>query len=1438
MDVNGFQVNQRTAKEEEVMKYSRLICLGMAAALTCTSVPQEAVYAQPATGQEALPAGERIERAGLAYEELEDGTLSVKAAEGAVLKELEIPAEVDGKAVSVIALQGFAGCKDLEKVTIPESVKEIRAQAFMDCTGITELVLPTGLTLIGADAFKGCTGLTQIELPENVRFEWEEMNAFAGCSNLEQITVASGNKRYLSENGILYRKDLEDRKAILICYPAGKKDARFEVPGTVNALAQASFQGSQAIQEVVFQADSGVVSLGVDTFEGCASLEKITLPDGLTSIDASALRGCALTELHLPKEFGCMGSNPFANCRQLKSITVAKDGKCTAEDGVLYNQDKTELLCYPAAKEGDSFEIPETVASIAMYAFLNNNGLTGFTVAQENKTFTEKDGMVFQKEEDASEPKYLVLCPLGKKDIVVPEGTTDIDGFAFTTCDDTWVVPEESHVKFGKVTFPRSVERFAPDMLRSQDMESVVVIKDTPVASAARKSDVPYCEYQELEAEGSEPNTAALTGYTLGGAELQIPTEVNGMSVTEIGMEAFLGREDLQSVQIPEGVTAVGVSAFSGCTGLTEVTLPESLGILENRAFESCSKLAEVTLPEGVVLQENPFGKCGSLTSIVLAGQNPGYVFEEGMLYNKDKTRLVCCVGGKEGTASLAASVQEFAYGAFEGCGNLEKVRIPAEITELPSGLFDGCEVTLIVTKGSYAETYAKDSKIPYEYEGDPVGPEEPGTSEFQYQPIEAGGVEVTGYTGTAADLEIPAELDGKQVVRIHARAFQGKEFIKTVKVPQGVAGIGAEAFQNCVNLTEAVLPGSVVLEGNPFAGCRSLTDLVLEGEEPNYILEGGILLNKDKTALICCVGSTAGRVEIPDTITDIVPAAFQGCAKLTHVHIPAQVTSLPKGLFSGCTATLIVAKGSEAEVYAKKYQIPYIYEDGTEPDKPQETQDFQYVAVEGSAQDIEVTGYKGSRTEVTIPSELDGKKVVSIGEAAFADNYKLKKVTLPAGVTAIGEGAFQNCLSLTEATIGQGGAPAGRSAAACTVGAEAFQNCIRLARVTLPDGVVCIGRQAFQGCVALTGIALPQSLASLEAEAFSGCERLSQVAIPQGVTRIEDQVFQGCKELTSVALPESLTTIGKYAFVDCTNLAAVSVPEKVSSIGYGAFGGCSRNLDLGVVPGSYAKAYADENGIKSHYTKACIHRYTMKETRKPTCTAEGERRYTCSVCEESYTEAIPALKHQYGTVVNKATAQKDGSIVKTCSLCGDTLTTKIESVKDVALSKTEYTYNGKKQKPSVTVTDKSGRRLEAGKDYSVSYPSGMKNVGIYTITIRLAGNYSGTVTRSFTVFPKGTTLSKVTAQKKAFTAKWKKQTAQVTGYEIQYSTSSKFPSKSTSTKMVEKNKTVSLNVTKLKAKKKYYVRIRTYKNAKVNGKTTRFCSVWSKTKRVTTKKK
>ncbi|MGN0527987.1 MAG: fibronectin type III domain-containing protein, partial [Eubacterium sp.] len=100
-----------------------------------------------------------------------------------------------------------------------------------------------------------------------------------------------------------------------------------------------------------------------------------------------------------------------------------------------------------------------------------------------------------------------------------------------------------------------------------------------------------------------------------------------------------------------------------------------------------------------------------------------------------------------------------------------------------------------------------------------------------------------------------------------------------------------------------------------------------------------------------------------------------------------------------------------------------------------------------------------------------------------------------------------------------------------------------------------------------------------------------------------------------------------------------------------------------------------------------------------------------------------------------------------------------------------------------------------------------------------------------FTIKPKATSISSVSAGSKKFTVKWKKQSTQVTGYQIQYSTSSKFTSPKYVT--VSSNKTTSKTISKLKSKKKYYVRVRTYKT--VSG--TKYYSSWSKAKSVTTKK-
>ena len=174
--------------------------------------------------------------------------------------------------------------------------------------------------------------------------------------------------------------------------------------------------------------------------------------------------------------------------------------------------------------------------------------------------------------------------------------------------------------------------------------------------------------------------------------------------------------------------------------------------------------------------------------------------------------------------------------------------------------------------------------------------------------------------------------------------------------------------------------------------------------------------------------------------------------------------------------------------------------------------------------------------------------------------------------------------------------------------------------------------------------------------------------------------------------------------------------------------------------------------------------------------------------------------------------------------------------VAGVKLSKSTYTYNGKIQKPKVTVKDSKGNTLTAGKHYTVSYSGGCKNVGRYSVKLTLKGAYKGAKTYTFTIVPKGTTVAKLQGGKKSLTVKWKVQKTQTTGYQVQYSTSKNFTKNTTKWINVGNNKSTVKTVKKLKAKKKYYVRIRTYKKVKTQKGYVTIYSSWSKVKTVKTK--
>ncbi len=438
----------------------------------------------------------------------------------------------------------------------------------------------------------------------------------------------------------------------------------------------------------------------------------------------------------------------------------------------------------------------------------------------------------------------------------------------------------------------------------------------------------------------------------------------------------------------------------------------------------------------------------------------------------------------------------------------------------------------------------------------------------------------------------------------------------------------------------------------------------------------------------------------------------------------------------------------------------------------------------------IEIVDFPAGTTmgSITIPSEIDGKKVTAIGGSAFNDCDSLTSVTLPNSITRIGSGAFAECGSLTSIKIPD---------SVTTIGENAFFECVNLTSVTLPNSITRIEENTFGDCKSLTSIMIPNSVTAIGKEAFVDCSSLSSVTIPNSVTTIGNDAFEYCSSLISVTIPDSVTAIGSDAFNGCNSLTSVTLPNSITRIEENAFSAC-KSLTSITIPASVQE-------IASGAFSWC-------ENLKQVVLLNPNTQ----IDQTAFTHTLWQDQDQTSAGGNNNTITAPTTYV----------------LSSVSPSVSSVVYNGREQKPSVVVMDTAGQVKDAS-NYTITYSNNV-NVGQATITVTGIGNCTGTVTATFTILPKGTKLSKVTAKKKKALVKWKKQTAQTTGYQIQYGRNAKFNGAKITT--IKKNKTVSATLKKLKAKKKYYVRIRTYKNVQINGRSTQLYSNWSKAKTVKVK--
>ena len=447
-------------------------------------------------------------------------------------------------------------------------------------------------------------------------------------------------------------------------------------------------------------------------------------------------------------------------------------------------------------------------------------------------------------------------------------------------------------------------------------------------------------------------------------------------------------------------------------------------------------------------------------------------------------------------------------------------------------------------------------------------------------------------------------------------------------------------------------------------------------------------------------------------------------------------------------------------------------------------------------------------------------------------------------------------------------------------LGNNLFAGLINIVNVQLPETLESIGSRVFQGCPRIKTLSIPASVTSIDPTGLrTASESLptqlesiivdennksycsvdgvlydknmttlisvpsswagGKLVIPDTVTTFTDLAGVSCRFLKEIVFPRSIKIVGSKTFKNCENLELVTIlnqdvelhqksqlfenDTKLVIVGYG---------------NSTAKEYAQLIGIPFNTLDCEEHTIVTDKGYAPTCTKDGLTDGShCSVCDKVIVaqNVIPAKGHSYKNYVTKATTSKNGSTVTKCTVCGSVKSkSTIYYPKTITLSTTSYTYDGKVKKPSVKVVGSNGKTISSS-NYTVSYASGRKYVGKYAVKITFKGNYSGTKTLYFTIKPKATSLTKLTPVKKGFKAYWKKQATQTTGYQIQYATDKAF-TKNAKGIFVSGAKTTSKSISKLYSKKGYYVRVRTYKTVKFNGRNVNLYSSWSKTMYVKTK--
>ena len=552
--------------------------------------------------------------------------------------------------------------------------------------------------------------------------------------------------------------------------------------------------------------------------------------------------------------------------------------------------------------------------------------------------------------------------------VIVPEGTLTIGSRAFADSG------------LSEITLPGSLTEIASDAFDGCTGLSASVVEGSYAHQWCEKNNVactpvrpvaPASDFTYSHTEGE--SFCVITGYTGAGTSISLPETIDGLRVAGIAEKAFADCDTLTGVTIHSGILAVGKSAFSGCDNLKSVTVMEGVYEVREYAFYNCPALTTVILPDSMgYLEKYTFYNCTSLKNVVLGSRvssiptycfygcaslaeidvpaTVGYIGEnafegctalkaidlpEGLARIEDNAFSGCTLLS---SVTLPSTLKKIDYNAFYRCPSLSVVTLPDGLTFLASNAFSGLNYAWC-SVGSYASQACSDADIPFRDAAYP---------DVLLAHVQVGsgvsGLCILSHHAAAAELVIPSQIGGMDVVALGFYAFGDRTDLEKVILPEGLIHIDYSTFYRCTSLSSISLPSTLEYIGPIcFYGCTALTELTLP-DNVTYISESA--LEQTGLTLVHCSVETASAAALADTGLPIADADYPDC--------------------------LFVRSDNE---------------DGTPG--------------------LTLYQYLGAEPSVVLPESYSGVTLNAIGRGAFSGCTFLERIALNEALTSIGPSAF-----------------------------------------------------------------------------------------------------------------------------------------------------------------------------------------------------------------------------------------------------------------------------------------------------------------------------------------------------------------------------------------------------------------------------------------------